>query len=81
MQVRTHNGVTELKVTTITLEYELDDPRGMRVYMFHCPHCGWKVCQYTGTIVRMFPGMEPVTAPIIVQCQSCDHKYMFRSIV
>lgn len=84
MQVRVLGGVEDIQVTTVTLERDIHDAAGMHMKMFHCPLCGSPVMQYTGHVSRVFPGMEPVILPIIVQCSNkrrCTAKYLFRAIV
>lgn len=81
MQVRTHEGIQEINVTTVTLSHNTMSP-GF-VTMFHCPVCGSPVVQYSGFVVSVFPGMEPCSLPLIVKCSNkvCSTKYLFRTIV
>jgi predicted RNA-binding Zn-ribbon protein involved in translation (DUF1610 family) len=84
MQVIIDHIVEDIQVTTVTLAHDITDPTGSRIKMFHCPVCGSPVVQYSGFVARMFPGMEPVTLPIIARCTNtrrCNAKYLFRSIV
>ncbi len=84
MQIIIDNTPQDIQVTTVTLAHDIHDPQGNRVYMFHCTVCGSPVVQYSGFIARMFPGMEPVTLPIIARCTNtrrCNAKYLFRAIV
>ena len=49
--------------------------------LFYCPKCRYPLLQYQGDIVTLLPGTSQSRLPIVVQCRSCSHKYMFHFIV
>lgn len=84
MLVKLDGIVDDMRVTTVTLAHDPTDPSGNRIYLFHCLVCGSPVIQYSGFVARIYPGMEPVTLPIIARCTNtrrCNAKYLFRVIL
>jgi uncharacterized protein with PIN domain len=67
-----------LKVTSVILEPNLEDPN--RLKMFHCPDCTEKLVQYMGNVAMILPGPTYSPLPVIAFCRKCSIRYLFNLI-
>jgi hypothetical protein len=81
MQVTIKDKTREIKVTSITLSYDIDDIKEDKLKMFFCYNCQNPVAQYQGEVLSILPGATPIRLPIIVKCPHCKHLYSFNAIV
>lgn len=72
----------EMKVITINLCHDFDDPFNERVNAFHCPNCGELIGQYLGQLFSIEPGAPAVRLPSpILYCKRCKRRYIINSII
>lgn len=71
----------EIKVTNVTLSYDIDDIAEDKLKMFFCMQCQNPVAQYQGEVLSIMPGATPVRLPIIIKCPHCKHLYRFNAII
>lgn len=73
-----------LKVTTVTLERDPDNP--LALYVMHCLKCAEKLVQYQGNIIRVMPGGLPqnileLSSNLIIECRRCRSRYLINNVV
>jgi RNase P subunit RPR2 len=81
MLVTIKNIPKEIKVTNVTLSYDIDDIKEDKLKMFFCYNCQNPVAQYQGEVLSIMPGATPVRLPIIVKCPHCKKLYRFNAII
>lgn len=81
MKVIIKDNTEDIKVTTITLARDVQDPDGYRLKMFHCPTCGNPVIQFKGRVIYMMPGGAPVSMGTVAMCSKCKNRYLFDAIL
>lgn len=69
----------DLNPVSVILGADPNQPDGIK--MMHCMRCGYKLGQYLGRILVIYPGLVPVLKfPFFRRCPQCKEDYAIGSI-
>lgn len=82
MQVLIKQEFRNLKVTSVIISHDADDPHGYRLKMFFCPNCQNPIFQFKGHIAKILPGEIPIELPIVIKCsnKACGQIYEVKAL-
>ena len=69
--------VKDIPVTSVVLERDTENPDNLS--MFYCPKCSKPLIQYKGRLAFIYPGQTPCNMPLVLECERCKTKYLFRT--
>ena len=83
MEIHLKDEVRELRVISVVLDRDHDDPYGYRLKMWFCPNCQNPVIQYKGEMSYVLPGDLGIAPSTYIKCSNsrCRKIYSFQSIV
>lgn len=75
--------VAPIRIKSVTTTVYLSRPESQDLHKFHCVDCRTPILQYKGEAVKIVPGFNVASLPIVVQCSNsrCKRKYNFISFV
>jgi uncharacterized protein with PIN domain len=66
----------EVCLTTISLSHDSKD----KISLFRCISCGSSISQYGGTVVKIYPILEPCLDVLVInKCHDCGALYTFQT--
>ena len=82
--VLSHDGTAvlqkKIRVTTVILSNDEDDPNHELLHMFSCYNCKNNLFQYQGRVISIMPGVPPLMIPILVKCKVCGKVFNIKDI-